>query len=55
MKTLLVSSVAWLVATAGTLAPAAEIQSGLRIGEPADAYIVTDCTGPDEGKTFCLR
>ena len=34
---------------------AAEPQSGLQEGEKAGYYVVTDCTGPNAGKTLCYR
>ena len=34
-------------------ASAAELQSGLKVGELADQFLVKDCTGPAAGKTLC--
>ena len=34
---------------------AAELKSGLQPGEHASFFNVRDCTGPNAGKTLCLR
>jgi len=31
------------------------IQSGLKIGESVNAFLVDDITGPNKGKTLCYR
>jgi hypothetical protein len=44
------------VLTAGGLALAAELQSGLAVGEgPVPAFNVRDITGPKKGETLCYR
>ena len=34
---------------------AAEVESGLKVGEAPDAYNVKDITGPNAGKSLCYR
>lgn len=34
---------------------AAELKSGLQVGDKPPAYDVFDCTGPNEGKKLCYR
>ncbi|MFM8250035.1 MAG: hypothetical protein ACKOBW_00405 [Planctomycetota bacterium] len=46
--------VAVLLATAG-VAWAADVKSGLAVGEFVGAFDVKDCSGPSEGKTLCYR
>lgn len=53
MKRLLVSSAAVLLAT--TFAAAAELESGLQVGDAAGPFNVKDCTGPSKGKSLCYR
>ena len=53
MKRFIVPAVALLV-TAG-LAIAAEVKSGLDIGESTTAFNVKDITGPSKGKSLCYR
>ena len=31
------------------------IQSGLKVGEPVNAFLVDDITGPARGTTLCYR
>src|SRR6476661_9189240 len=45
---------ACLLAVAG-VAFAAELESGLPVGESVPAFNVRDITGPNEGKTLCYR
>ncbi len=52
MKSLL--SVALMVAFTGTML-AAEVESGLKVGEAPGAYQVKDVTGPNAGKSLCYR
>lgn len=56
MRRTLVPGVAVLVAvTAGSIASAAELESGLQLGDRTKAYNVNDCTGPNAGKSLCYR
>ncbi len=43
-----------VVAAAG-MAFAAEVDSGLKPGDAAGAFLVLDCTGPAKGETLCYR
>ncbi len=36
-------------------ANAAELKSGLQVGDSAGAFQVKDCTGPNKGKSLCYR
>lgn len=31
------------------------VQSGLKVGEPVNAFLVDDITGPNKGTTLCYR
>ena len=53
MKRLLVSSAALLMAT--SVIAAAELESGLQVGDFATAFNVKDITGPNKGKSLCYR
>lgn len=55
MKSFVVPSVALAALTVGAVALAAEIKSGLQVGESPGAYNVKDCTGPSAGRTLCYR
>ena len=55
MRSMILPSVALLVATIGSVAYAADVTSGLQVGDSAGAFNVNDCTGPSEGKTLCYR
>ncbi len=46
-------SLALLFAAAGLMA--AELTSGLQVGEHAGAFNVKDITGPKAGKSLCYR
>ena len=37
------------------MAWAADVKSGLAVGEFVGAFDVKDCSGPSEGKTLCYR
>ena len=50
-----VPSLALLAMSVGTLAAGAELKSGLEVGQPAGAFQVKDCTGPNKGKSLCYR
>lgn len=55
MKSFVVPSVALAALAMGAVALAAEIKSGLQVGEAAGAYNVKDCTGPAAGTSLCYR
>jgi hypothetical protein len=55
MKSFVVPSLALAALTVGAVALAAEIKSGLQVGEHAGAYNVKDITGPNAGKSLCYR
>jgi hypothetical protein len=55
MKKLLAGFSAVLVAAAGLMVVAAEVESGLPVGESVGAYNVKDITGPSAGKSLCYR
>lgn len=54
MHRLWMTSIAAAVAVCG-VAIAADLQSGLQVGQSAGAYNVKDITGPDKGRSLCLR
>jgi hypothetical protein len=39
----------------GTSLAADAVKSGLAAGEPVNAFLVDDITGPNKGKTLCYR
>jgi hypothetical protein len=51
----IVPSVALAALTVGALVLAADIKSGLQVGDAAGAYNVKDCTGPFTGTSLCYR
>ena len=53
MKSFCAPAFALLVATAGLMA--AELRSGLEVGEACGAFNVKDITGPNKDKTLCYR
>lgn len=55
MKLAIIPSVALLVITIGSATRAADLESGLQVGDRAGAFNVKDCTGPAEGKSLCYR
>ena len=55
MKARVIPSVALLVVTIGSVAWAADLESGLKVGDRAGAFNVKDCTGPAQGKSLCYR
>lgn len=55
MKTFVVPSIAIAALSVGAVVLAAEIKSGLQVGEHAGAYNVKDVTGPNAGKSLCYR
>ena len=54
MRGLFVSSLALLVTATGALA-AAELKSGLPVGEKVPPFNVKDITGENQGKSLCYR
>lgn len=48
-------SLAVLALSVGTMVAAAELKSGLEVGQKAGAFQVKDCTGPNKGKSLCYR
>ena len=48
------ASIAVAVAACGVVV-AAELQSGLQVGDHAGAFNVKDITGPNKGKSLCYR
>lgn len=56
MRRTLVPGMALLVAmTAGGIASAGDLESGLQVGEKSKFYLVNDATGPNAGKSLCYR
>ncbi|MGP0062867.1 MAG: hypothetical protein ACLQGP_04595 [Isosphaeraceae bacterium] len=39
----------------GTSLAGDAVQSGLKVGEPVNAFIVDDVTGPNKGTSLCYR
>jgi hypothetical protein len=54
MKRFVVTSIAMACAVVGAIA-AADLKSGLQVGEHAGAFNVKDITGPNKGKSLCYR
>lgn len=55
MKTFVATSVALLAASFVAVSAAAELESGLQVGDSAGPFNVKDCTGPNAGKSLCYR
>lgn len=55
MKFKVVPTVALAALTMGAAVFAADVKSGLQVGDSAGAYNVKDCTGPNAGKSLCYR
>ncbi len=55
MRSVLVPSLALLVASIGALAIAGDIESGVPVGKGVAAFNVKDITGPNAGKSLCYR
>lgn len=55
MRNVLVPTAALLVAGFAVSANAADLKSGLQVGDSAGAFNVKDCTGPAKGKSLCYR
>jgi hypothetical protein len=47
-------TIAFAIAAAGVVV-AADLKSGLQVGEPASPFNVKDITGPHKGKSLCYR
>jgi hypothetical protein len=43
------------IAMVGTINAGENIQSGLKVGEPVNAFQVEDITGPNKGTSLCYR
>lgn len=54
MKTL-VPTIAIVALSISAVAVAADLQSGLKVGQKAGYFEVTDSTGPSAGKSLCYR
>jgi hypothetical protein len=54
MQRIWMPSIGLAAALAGVLV-AAEVQSGLKPGEPATPFNVKDITGPNKGTSLCYR
>ena len=55
MKFNVVPTAALTALALGAVVFAADIQSGLQVGESAGAYNVKDITGPSAGTSLCYR
>lgn len=55
MRRVLVPTAALFGAMLIVPASAAELESGLQVGDKAGAFNVKDCTGPSKGKSLCYR
>ena len=44
-----------MIAAVGTMVAAADLESGLQVGDRAGAFNVKDITGPSKGKSLCYR
>jgi hypothetical protein len=49
------SAVAVSIVMVGTSLAGDPVQSGLKAGEPVNAFLVDDVTGPNKGKSLCYR
>jgi hypothetical protein len=54
MQRYLVPTIALACVVAGA-AVAADLESGLKVGQSAGAFNVKDITGPSKGKSLCYR
>jgi len=54
MRRIWIPSIAVAIAVSGVVI-AAEVQSGLQVGEAAGAFNVKDITGPNKGISLCYR
>ena len=49
------SAVAVSIVMVGTCLAGDAVQSGLKVGDPVNAFQVDDITGPSKGKSLCYR
>ena len=54
MRRIWMPSIALAVAVTGVVI-AADLQSGLQVGDSAGPFNVKDITGPNKGKSLCYR
>jgi len=54
VKRILLSTIAVTAIVVGTVV-AADLKSGLQVGDSAGAFNVKDVTGPNKGKSLCYR
>ncbi len=50
-----ISAVAVSIVMVGTSLAGDAVQSGLKVGEPVNAFQVDDITGPNKGTSLCYR
>ena len=50
-----ISAVVVSIVMVGTSLAGDAVQSGLKIGESVNPFLVDDITGPNKGKTLCYR
>ena len=55
MRRLIAPSMALAIVTVGAVALAADLESGLQVGDSAGAFQVKDITGPRKGRSLCYR
>ena len=55
MRRMLIPAAGLLVALMSTIVMAADVESGLQVGDSAGAFNVKDITGPRKGKSLCYR
>ena len=55
MRKLLIPIAGLLVAFVSTMVMAADVESGLQVGDSAGPFNVKDITGPRKGKSLCYR
>ena len=55
MRATLVPTITIAALCFGVVGVAADLQSGLQVGDSANFFLVKDCTGPSAGKSLCYR
>jgi hypothetical protein len=50
-----ISAVAVSIVMVGTCLAGDAVQSGLKVGEPVNPFLVDDITGPNKGTSLCYR
>jgi hypothetical protein len=50
-----ISAVVVSIVMVGTSRAGDAVESGLKVGEPVNAFNVDDITGPNKGTTLCYR